>query len=349
MKRKNVVILSVAGLALVLAGCGAQSSPTNNASSSSLLASKSSTKISADNLTPQQTVSLVTTYAGNKYGQQWAQTAKQAKKAGLQVDLYPASNYKLADNGQGVAYNVKANGQSSKLVYTVNGDNVTIYQNASKTTTGKKLTTVSRADMVSYINQNGQGDHVNQLAQNAQVNDKRSGDSTTTGSSSTGTSGKYGNEGAVTVPSEMRGTWYCAKDGNSTVTFGKHTYNFTSDKDNEGSNGPIHLYKQSKSFLEDEDSQTNQTIVDATKNWGRTTFTDLDGFHWLNIQGWCQGAGDGSFYAIHTENIDGKQVKILVAAGGAEIQAYAVYYQTQDQAQQYANKKFDDIRYYEDD
>lgn len=351
MNKKHMLILSVAGLALFTAGCSQQSSPTNNGNSSSLLTSKSSTKISADNLSPQEMVSLVTTYAGNKYGQQWYQTAKDAKKDGLEVDLYPASNYKLSDNGQGVAYNVKASGKSSNLVYTVNGDNVTIYKNASGKVSGKKLATVSRSTMVETVNNQGQGDFVKQLSQNAQVNDKRDdGSSSATSNDSSSASGKYGNKGPVTVPSEMRGTWYSEdNDSSSTVTFGKNTYQYSGDDDDaDGTNGVIHLYKQDPAFAENEDNMTDQGINEATKNWGRTSFWDGHGMHWLNIQGWCQGAGDGSFYAVHTETINGKKVKVLVVAGGATITTDAVYYQTQSLAQQNKDAKFDDLHYPKD-
>lgn len=207
MIRKRMAVLTVAGLAFALAGCTQQSSPTNSASSSSLLASSSRTKISENNLTPQQMVSVVTTYAGNKFGSDWATTAKQAKKEGLQVDLYPANNYQLADRGQGVAYNVKAAGKSSNLVYTVKDNDVIIYQNASKKHRGKKLATVSRSAMVKFINDKGQGEFVNRLAQSAQVNDKRNATSSSSNStSSSDSAGKYGNEGPVTVPVDMRGT-----------------------------------------------------------------------------------------------------------------------------------------------
>lgn len=193
MIRKRMAVLTVAGLAFALAGCTQQSSPTNSASSSSLLASSSSTKISENNLTPQQMVSVVTTYAGNKFGSDWATTAKQAKKEGLQVDLYPAGNYQLADRGQGVAYNVKATGKRSSLVYTVKDNDVIIYQNAEKSHAGKKLATVSRSEMVKFINDKGQGSFVNRLAQSAQVNDKRDSTSSVASSSSSNENGKYGN------------------------------------------------------------------------------------------------------------------------------------------------------------
>jgi hypothetical protein len=339
MNKKHVAMLTVAGLCLALAGCGAQSSPTNSGNSSSLLASKSSEKISADNLSPQQMVSVVTTYAGNKYGKDWASTAKAAHKSSLQVDLYNASRYQLSDKGQGVAYNVHADNQSSKLVYTVDGNNVTIYSNASSSKDAKKLGTVSRKSMVNYLNKNGQSAYANQLAKKAQVNDKRSGDNGSSSSSNSSTStGKYGNAGALNVTSDMEGTWY-SKD--SQITFSKNTIQV------EGHT--YHIYKQSKAFGENSDNYTNRSIQDATKDWLRGFTFDHDGMHWLNLRGWTQGAGDGSYYAVHTETIDGQQVKVLVEGGGAEIWVDQVYYQSPSMAKQNAHRKFDDLHYYSDD
>ncbi len=344
MIKKRIAVLTVTGLAFALAGCTQQSSPTNSASSSSLLASSSSTKISENNLTPQQMVSVVTTYAGNKFGNDWATTAKQAKKSGLQVDLYPASNYQLADRGQGVAYNVKAVGKSSNLVYTVKNNDVIIYQNASKKRSGKELATVSRSTMVKYINDKGQGDFVNRLAQSAQVNDKRDSTSNTTSSSSSSDTGKYGNEGPVTVPTDMRGTWYTADDdSNGTITFGKNTFQYTGS---DGTNGLMHLYKQGKL---DEDTMMDQKVQTATKNWMRTDFHNYRNMHWIHMEGWCQSAGDGSYYAVHSETINGQQVKVLVQAGGAELWVDNVWYQTKDLAHQNADKKFDDLHYPDDE
>lgn len=337
MNKKHVAMLTVAGLCLALAGCGAQSSPTNSgSSSSSLLASKSSEKMSADNLSPQQMVSVVTTYAGNKYGKDWATTAKAAHKLTLQVDLYNANRYKLDSKGQGVAYNVHAANQSSKLVYTVDGDNVNIFQNAGKESSAKKLGTVSRKTMVNYLNKNGQSAYANQLAKNAQVNDKRNGDNSSSSSSSS-SNGKYGNAGVLNVPSDMQGTWY-SKDNQ--ITFGQNTIQTYGHS--------YHIYKQSKAFAENNDNYTNKAIQDATKDWMRGYTFDHDGMHWLNLRTWTQGASDGAYYAVHTETIDGQQVKVLVEAGGAGIWTDEVYYQTQSMAKQNAHRKFDDLRYQDD-
>lgn len=113
-KKRLVTIATTAAIALTLAGCGAKQAANSTGSSSetSLLAKKSATKISANNLSPQKTVSLVTVYAGNKFGGAWAKTAKAAKKNGLVTDLESTNGYKLSGKNQGVAYHVHANNQS---------------------------------------------------------------------------------------------------------------------------------------------------------------------------------------------------------------------------------------------
>ena len=350
MNSKKISVVLVAGMALLLAGCGAHSTSTNQgeSSSSSMLAPKTNDKINSNNLSPQQTVAVITAYAGNKYGNQWASTAKAAEQGGLQVNLYRTNKYQLSDNGQGVAYNVTANGKSTGLVYTVKGNDVTIYENADNGQ-AKKLTTVSRADMVDYLNSNGQGQLVNNLSKGAQVVDKTNGGLNAPSTSSTGsstTAGQYGNEGTVNVPSDMQGTWYTAdNDTNGTLTFGQHTYKYDGP---DGGGDQMTLYKQNSSFLEDEDNATDDGVIKATKNWMRAVFTDAQGMHWLLLHGWTQTAGAGTYFAVHNETIDGKQVKVLIEAGGADMHVDAVYYQSQSMAKQQADTKYDDLHYMDD-
>lgn len=342
MNSKKLSIALVTGLALLLAGCGSQTSSkdASSSSSSSLLAAKTSDKIS-QKLNPQQTVAVITAYAGNRYGNDWAATAKAGQQNGLQVNLYPTNKYRLSDNGQGVAYSVTANGKDTGLVYTVNGNNVTIYENA-QSGQAKKLTTVSRAAMVSYLNNNGQGQLVNNLATGAKVVDKTNGGLTTSPSKNS-TTGQYGNEGPVTVPSELQGTWYTAdNDESGSITFGAHSYKYTGG-DNDGNQ--MMIYKQNPSFLANDSNVTDQAAMKATQNWMKGSFTDAKGMHWLSLRGWMQTAGAGSFFAVHTETINGQQVKVLVEAGGADMHVDAVYYQSQSMAKQQADTKYDDLDY----
>lgn len=347
LKSRKLSLALVAGVALLLAGCGAHSNGSSQqSSSSSLIAAKTNDKVDKDNQSPQQSVAVITAYAGNKYGNKWASTAKSAQQKGLQVNLFRTSKYQLSDNGQGVVYNVTVNGQPSGLVYTLKGSNVTIYENAD-TGQAKKLGTVSRSAMVDYLNDNGQGQLVNNLSKGAKVVDKTNGGLTSPSADNAGTgtsaqTGKYGNKGPVNVPSEMQGTWYTADDdSDGTVTFGSHTFRY-SDSDGGSTES---LYKQDDSFLDDDSNTTNKAVMDATKDWARATFVNAKGMNWLCIHGWTQTAGAGTYFAVHNETINGKQVKVLVEAGGADLHVDAVYYQSQDMAKQQADTQYDDLDY----
>ncbi len=55
----------------------------------------------------------------------------------------------------------------------------------------------------------------------------------------------------------------------------------------------------------------------------------------------------GAYYAAHTEEIDGSRVPIIVEGGGAEAWTSAVYYPSEDLANQQGDTKFEDLHYYQ--
>lgn len=152
-------------------------------------------------------------------------------------------------------------------------------------------------------------------------------------SSSNDGSGKYGNEGAFNVPSEMQGTWY-SSDGSIAL----HGNTITT------SDGDVKLYRRSPSFV-NSDEFNDSAVQEATKDWGVAHMFSDNGMQWLNVMGWVQSAGDGESYAVHTEDLDGKSVKVLVAASGAENWVDTVYFPSQDLDDQYGDQQFDDLNY----
>ena len=138
----------------------------------------------------------------------------------------------------------------------------------------------------------------------------------------------------------MQGTWYSAdNDDDSTMTISDHAMVIDGDD--------LKLYHQDAQYARDNEQPSDEQ-VSATKDWGRTQFLHDDGGTWLNVQGWFQGAGDGTSYMVKTENIDGKPVKVLVVGEGAENWVTAVYYPTKAMAQQQADQKYDDLHYQDD-
>ena len=150
--------------------------------------------------------------------------------------------------------------------------------------------------------------------------------------------GKYGNQGPFNVPSNMQGTWY-SKNGQ--ITIGAHSMTINGNK--------MHLYKQSADFAYDKDSYKTKTATKATQKWYRATELDENGLHWINVKTWMQSAGNGNYYSVHTETIDGHKVQILVAASGTDTWTDDVYYRSQSMAQQNADRHFDDLHYRNDD
>lgn len=345
MNSKRLINLSVVGLALLLAGCGSQSaSKQSSSASSATTSSKSNVKVSADNLSPEQAVSLVTAYSSNRFGGEWSKVAQNAKQDGLRANLYTSDKYKLSNNGQGVVYNVATGKNAADLAYTLNTDgSVNIYKNARQGHAGTKLATVSQSQMAKYLNNHGQGQQMNDLSTNAKVVDKRNGDTSDNGG--TAKTGQYGNQGEFTVPSNLRGTWYSNDyDSSATITITAHTITTTED----GDTTTIHLYKQDGDFLSGSQSE-DQSIQDATKNWGSAQIMKAHGLTYVNVRGWCQTAGDGESYAFHTEEIDGQSTPILVSASGAGFWTDGVWYQSKAQAQQHADHHFDDLFYQDDE
>lgn len=151
--------------------------------------------------------------------------------------------------------------------------------------------------------------------------------------SSSSASDKYGNEGPVNAPSEMQGTWY-GKD--NTVSFTGNTITLDGES--------TKIFRQSSSFA-NSDQMMDQAVAEATQGWRSGKLYTAQGMQWLHLRGWTQTAGAGTSYAVHTENIDGKSVKILVAGGGAENWVFATYFQSQALADQYGDQQFDDLNY----
>lgn len=55
---------------------------------------------------------------------------------------------------------------------------------------------------------------------------------------------------------------------------------------------------------------------------------------WLNVYGWYQSAGTGTFYKVDTEDVNGQQVPVLEQASGASMNIDHKYYQSKNMAMQ---------------
>lgn len=86
----------------------------------------------------------------------------------------------------------------------------------------------------------------------------------------------------------------------------------------------------------------NQIDKNKMDNWGVIKEFDVEGRHWLNVRGWYQSAGDGSYYGVKSRNIDGETMPVLTIAGGAGMWPSQHLYPTKAAALSMKDTKFDD-------
>ncbi|MDO4902724.1 MAG: hypothetical protein Q3959_00515 [Limosilactobacillus sp.] len=158
-----------------------------------------------------------------------------------------------------------------------------------------------------------------------------------------GNYGKYGNKGFFKVPTELQGTWYSVSDkGTATITFGSHSIDAHNSR--EVSDLKATFYKQDPNFMSTR-PDLDQSIVDATQSWFTFHINFSNGVNWINTRGWCQTAGAGMFFGVHTETINGTKVQVMLVASGANANVGEVYYRTLGQAKQQKDVKYSDINY----
>lgn len=128
-------------------------------------------------------------------------------------------------------------------------------------------------------------------------------------------------------PSNMQGTWYTYnKDEDKVISI---TISGNKMTDSEDPNDVTEVHKITDSEKQANASNSSNTD-NSKKNWAY--FNHIDG--WLNVYGWYQSAGDGGFYKVTTQNINGQSVPVLAEAGGADIHVDANYYRSKDLAMQ---------------
>lgn len=136
-------------------------------------------------------------------------------------------------------------------------------------------------------------------------------------------------------PANMQGTWYTYdKDSDKMMSI---TISGNKLTDSEDPNDVTEVHKITDSEKQANENTNPSTIDSSKRNWAY--FNHING--WLNVYGWYQSAGDGEYYKVMTENINGKDVPVLAAASGAGIWLDNNYYRSQDLAQQQQDTTYD--------
>lgn len=342
--KKGKVLLSIIGI-LIIALLGLYfwgSNYHNNAqpkkvNHTSRMVGKSSHSAPVGNLsntdqTPKRVVSVVVTYAGKKYPEEWGSALDNGKNNEWQIDLKKKSNYPYMHQGS-VAYMV-----TNDLGYTltpVGDSDMQIYLFANK----EQIGSASYGQMVYYLNHHNGEKTVKLLQRHVEILDEENSSENTQTTNKTDKSSQAkktrlaGDDGLFNMPTNMQGTWYSYDydQGKSILNIGAHQILWKNKSDS----GTTILHKEASNFKSDNVSASYRK---ATQNWSQTSiFKD----HWINTRSWLPSADDGSFYGLHIER--GQQV--LVVESGAGPWTDAVYWKTSALARQYKDIKFKDLHW----
>ena len=332
MKKLSVLLMATAALGLT--ACSAKKSTskakdTSSKNKSALIVHKHKAKgaLSANNISPQENVALITVYAANKYRGAWQNTLKNAEQDALNVSVIQRDddvNYR----GQGYIYEVSA-GKNLQTRYTLQGDGssqkIFLYQG------GHYLGAATVEEIVQFLNKLNCDSEISRLqkkvtiggssSSNASAADKSKADDAKTNKSDI-----PGDAGIFTVPASYRGVWYSS---DSKVELTAHSMVADAEK--------TELHNQSANFSENQ--RQNRDIQNKTMHIAAANMTNINGFSGICIAGWCQNAGEKTVYALHQEK--GQPVLLIIGTGGG---LHDIMWRSPQLAKKYAHTKFADLR-----
>lgn len=349
MSRKEISLITFLIISMiVMTGCGSKkaSSTDQKNSDSSAKVVKPHDKKTSSSSSNKKEATLWNTNKDNKlktFINQWAPTMNQKYTKYDGVHSIQTSTGTTYPDGLS---NVTVEGSQDSIGWSKNGEGnndyniVAIYNyDGTQPPVPNHITyffAFHNGKPVALVDQSRDG--TPNLTETKNTNVKSAFEEIATGKSATvdtsqseSTSSKSNNEEPTKVdfPSDFQGTWYGypASSPLTTVTIQGNRMSLSN-----GSVTELHNGKQ-RSVADKAVASGKGTINHDHGNWmlinGKIT---ARGLNWINILGWYQGAGAGTFYAVTTDNVSGKQVPVLVAAGGAQISPYARYYPTKADA-----------------
>lgn len=374
--KNRAKLLTMLALTVILGGCSSfkptghtkQSTTTkisrSKTSEKTESKSVSSTTDSNENSSESQTNNTKTLWDADKsaalakFMAHWSQTMKQQYQSyspNNDTDFYGVhypselsgnDNMRPAVDNQATSMEWSADGSGS-----ANYKVVAIYSDEETADYAAKhlyLFTIHQQQPVVLVTEQNQGNENNLLYFKETANtDLKNGfnnifnnqDADVTSNSQDASSSTSETPKPYVLPANMQRNWYYVDDNGDTHTLkisdNKMTYHSPDSQDS-----------VSEIYLTD-GSDPDTTAIHS--NWGRVSgpmFTAHD-ISFINIRGWNQSAGDGSYYGIKSEDVDGVNTDVLVEAGGASVLCDAVYYPTLTLATKMTTQKFDDIAYFD--
>ncbi|MCI1985568.1 MAG: DUF4767 domain-containing protein [Lactobacillus sp.] len=359
-------------LGLVLTGCGGQQAAksSNTSSMSSVIKSSSAkttgVKLAWDDTKAKKLAAFMQDF-GTTMNQSYTQVGATTHAQWQGTDLATLSKGQKPINLAGTTTKVTwlpQTGQASKTqpnvvaVYVDNADKILYLFTLTADGQAKALVSqaAANADVLAVketANTDLAGGFKAIAAGQDAANDTSS--TATAASSSSSSSSQQASPKAsasdVVFNSSYQHTWYTYDDASSEDEDSSvHQIQFTANsRAYDGTTSPV--YPASKRTAADEAVLSGDTsqMDESKSNWGAAgELTDDGGRHWINVRGWYQGAGDGTYYRIVQRNLDGQMAPVLEVASGAEMWHDSNYFLTEAQAQKYKDITYDDEHAYDD-
>lgn len=364
MKKLTIISSVILSSLLILTGCGSNSSKKSNVTSKVKVVKQSSSKKSQKGVAKKKSGSLWNNDKDSHledFMKQWGEVMNQTytkydgtnniqTASGMN---YPQDFNSATVNGQNVsmAWDKKGTGKNDYnvvAIYNYNKSSSSSITYAFTLADGEPIVLVNEGSGNNWSetkNKSLKENFVNIFDGKATHVEKPKVSSSSSAKSSSSTKATEdlgeGRGGYVTTPEAMRGTWYSKSEyGMKKLVISEHEIAYT---DSNGQSGRTILYKKTIPTP----TQVSEKEIDAKREWGDARYANIRGLQYINILGWYQSAGAGAYYAAHTEEIDGSRVPIIVEGGGAEAWTSAVYYPSEDLANQQGDTKFEDLHYYQ--
>ncbi|MDO4902725.1 MAG: hypothetical protein Q3959_00520 [Limosilactobacillus sp.] len=321
MNNKKLSLALIAGVGLMLAGCGNNTKTASESSSSSSSVAKSTSyPTSSEYFDPESVTggyvrndgAITVAYASHELGGKWKSLYKAGLKNGLQfntsIEYKPGSDGK--DSTTITTVNVAEKGKSSNLYFRENNnDEGTIDIIQKNGSNEKKIDSIDSDKATKLIKKvTGKSDDVvSTIATNSKA--------VLTNKS------VFGNDGPVDYPTELQGSWYREKedgtDGRVTSFKIKGNKIYFGSKTGYNALYKPHQYENADLSDTSQSSPIPKDLNNFTGSWfsGISRKSD-DGHEWFLTQPWASEDYDkGNYFTVFTAKVHGKNITVLCAVG----------------------------------
>ena len=331
--KKLVLLSSVALMSLGVTACQNQTSSVQSTNSSQENQSSVSNLKSTDQSSNKNLNSKDRSFSNNEWMLMGYLFYKNKDVNNLQSTIQNTSNdfnngnliaHKNSDNSYTLSNqygSVDVKVENSEVIVTNDGTTISSKGELVKLFTGKEE---DIKKMVKYVKDSSSSQ--NSEADNVQTDTKNKSENSTKGTKTN----LPGDEGLYPIPTQYQGTWYSYVEGK------EEKITFTGSKIITDST-PTELHKVDTERLP---ATPSESQIAAGAQYGRVSLVTINGIKYLNIKGYFQVNGFGTYYGYHTEK--GHPV-IILSLGNSASGFNSVYWKSPELAKQYEDEKFDDL------